>query len=377
MQRFEPLPDRAWFRRVRVWGAWTERRHAFPAPPDVVARFAPLLVALRWGTLSLAVALGVVEKTGRHVILVGFVLALYTFWRTLWPIRYDQVGWQVPAALCLEVALSVAVIEATGYGRSPFLVCLVVATAIVGFAGGIRIVSWLSVLAGLAVALPSVILVHHQGVVGSSFQYAIEVVLVGVVGGFSRIVIEDARQAREGLTAQAEHLSEVNDLLLDLHRATAREPTPLDLEGAARWALERLDEMFSPGRGRRGSLDPVTGLWHLVAGKGVRVTGSETSMELPQGTGDGVRRHRAHRPRRPRARTELPVAVGPLLSPPGPRRAGGHVGRGVERIPPCHRRRPTPHRRSGPGRGPRPRQRPVARAHPRPGGGAGAVAPGA
>jgi len=248
----------------------------------VVARFAPLLVALRWGTLSLAVALGVIEKTGRHVILVGIVLTLYTLWRTLWPIRYDQAGGQVTAALFFEVALSVAVVGATGFGRSPFLVCLVVATAIVGFTGGIRIVSWLSVLAGLAVALPSVILVHHQGVAGSSFQYAIEVVLVGLVGGFSRIVIDDTRQAREGLTAQAEHLSEVNDLLLDLHRATAREPTPLDLDGAARWALERLDEMFSPDVAAVVLCDPVTGYWHLVAGKGVRLSGAETSMELPK-----------------------------------------------------------------------------------------------
>ncbi len=282
MQRFVPLPDGAWIRRARAWRAWPEWRRPLPATPEVVARFAPLLVALRWGTLSLAVALGVIEKTGRHVILVGIVLALYTLWRTLWPIRYDQTGWKTSAALFLEVALSVAVIEATGFGRSPFLVCLVVATAITGFAGGIRIVSWLSVLAGLAVVLPSVILVQYRGVAGSSFQFAIEVVLVGVVGGFSRIVIDDTGQTREGLTAHAEHLSEVNDLLLDLHRATAREPTPLDLDGAARWALERLEEMFSPDTSAVVLRDPVTGYWHLVAGKGVRVTGSEASMDLPK-----------------------------------------------------------------------------------------------
>jgi hypothetical protein len=196
VQRFVPLPDGAWIGRVRAWRAWPEWRRPLPATPEVVARFAPLLVALRWGTLSLAVALGVIEKTGRHVILVGIVLAFYTLWRTLWPIRYDQTGWQVSAALFFEVALSVAVIEATGFGRSPFLVCLVVATAITGFAGGIRIVSWLSVLAGLAVVLPSVILVQYRGVAGSSFQFAIEVVLVGVVGGFSRIVIDGTGQRR-------------------------------------------------------------------------------------------------------------------------------------------------------------------------------------
>jgi signal transduction histidine kinase len=282
VQRFVSLPDSAWQDRALAWKAWPEWRRPLPATPDLVVRFAPLLVALRWGTLSLAVALGVTERTGRHVTLVGIVLALYTLWRTLWPIRYDETGWQVSAALFLEVALSVAVIEATGFGRSPFLVCLVVATAIVGFAGGIRIVSWLSVLAGLAVALPSVILVSDRSIAGSSFQFAIEVVLVGLVGGFSRLVIDNARQTREGLTAQAEHLSEVNDLLLDLHRATAREPTPLDLEGAGRWALERLDEMFSPDTAAVVLHEPFTHQWHVVAGKGVRITETDAALDLPK-----------------------------------------------------------------------------------------------
>jgi signal transduction histidine kinase len=278
VQRLVSPLSGAWIGRLRAWPEW---RRPQPASSEVVARFAPLLVALRWGTLSLAVALGVTERTARHVVLVGIVLALYTLWRTLWPIRYDQTGGQISAALFLEVALSVVVIEATGFGRSPFLVCLVVATAIVGFAGGIRIVSWLSVLAGLAIALPSLFLVDYRGVAGSSFQFAIEVVLVGVVGGFSRLIIDSAGQEREGLTVQADHLSEVNDLLLDLHRATAREPTPLDLDGAARWALERLDE-FNPDTAAVVLRDPVTSFWHIVAGKGVRVTGSETSLDLPK-----------------------------------------------------------------------------------------------
>jgi len=282
VQRFVSLPSGAWLDRVRAWQAWPEWRRPQPASPDVVARFAPLLVALRWGTLSLAVSLGVIERSGRHVTVAGIVLALYTLLRTLWPIRYDQTGWQVSAALFLEVSLSVGVIEVTGFGGSPFLVCLVVATAIVGFAGGIRIVSWLSVLAGLAVALPSLIDTNYQNIAGSSFQFAIEVVLVGLVGGFSRLVTDTAGQARESLTSHAEHLSEVNDLLLDLHRATAREPTPLDLDGAARWALERLEEMFTPDVAAVVLRDPVTGGWHLVAGRGVRLTGAEVSLDLPR-----------------------------------------------------------------------------------------------
>ena len=94
MQRLVSPPSGAWTDRVRAWRAWPEWRRPLPASPEVVARFAPLLVALRWGTLSLAVVLGVTERTARHVALIGVVLALYTLWRTLWPIRYDQTGWR-------------------------------------------------------------------------------------------------------------------------------------------------------------------------------------------------------------------------------------------------------------------------------------------
>lgn len=279
MQPFESLVDGASIPRARR--AWPEWRLNVPAAPELVARFAPLLIALRWGTLSLAVALGVIERTGRHAIVAGIVLALYTLWRTLWPIPYDHAGRRVNAGLFLEVAVPLAVVEVTGFGLSPFLVSLVVATAIVGFAGGLRVVSSLSLLAGLAVAVPSMILASYQGLAASSVQFAIELVLVGVVGGFSRTLIEDARQTGPGLAAQAEHLSEVNDLLLDLHRATARETTPLDLDGAARWSLERLEEMFTPDVAAVILRDPATDYWHLVAGKGVRLTGSDVSLELP------------------------------------------------------------------------------------------------
>jgi len=279
VQRFESVPGGAWLLRAR--GAWPEWRPTRPATPELVARFVPLLIALRWGTLSLAVALGVIEKTNRHDIVAGIVLALYTLWRTLWPIRYDRRGWRVSVGLFLEIVVALVVVEVTGFSLSPYLVCLVVATAIVGFAGGLGAVAPLSVVAGLAVAVPSMVIDADRGLAASSVQFAIELVLVGVVGGFSRTVIEDARPTGQGLAAQADHLSEVNDLLLDLHRATAQETTPLDLDGAGRWALERLEEMFIPDVAAVILRDPATEYWHLAAGKGVRLTGADVSLELP------------------------------------------------------------------------------------------------
>jgi signal transduction histidine kinase len=248
-----------------------------------VAEFGPLLSALRWVALSLALALGLIEHLGPRAALAGGILVAYTLWRTVAPIGRHESRWQTTVALLLEVAVGVAVVESTGFSRSPFLITLGVATVIAGFAGGLRVVSGLALIAGLAVVMPSVLLASHRADANTAVQFAIELVLVGVAGGFSRYLIEDAHQAHEGLAARVEHLSEVNELLLDLHRATEREVTPMHIEGAARWALERLEETFAPDTAAVVLLDPATRSWHVSAGSGVRTGPPESPVELPPG----------------------------------------------------------------------------------------------
>lgn len=253
-----------------------------PASTEHMAEFGPMLSALRWVSLSLALGLALVEHRGPRAAVAGGVLVIYTLWRTVTPIGGEQGRWQTTMALLLEVAVGVAVVEATGLARSPFLITLGVATVIAGFAGGLRVVTGMALMAGLAVALPSVLLAANRSDANESVQFAIELVLVGVAGGFSRYLVEESHQTREGLTAQVEHLTEVNELLLDLHRATEREVTPLHVEGAARWALDRLEEMFAPDVAAVVLLDPTTRAWHVAAAKGVRTGAPENPVVLPQ-----------------------------------------------------------------------------------------------
>lgn len=277
----QPLTHKRTPASARPWRAFGWR-NLEPASTEHLAQFGALLSALRWVALSLALGLGLIEHLGPRAAIAGGVLVAYTLWRTVWPIGAEQGRWQTSMALLLEVSLGVAVVEATGFARSPFLITLGVATVIAGFAGGLRVVSGLAVIAGLAVALPSLLLTSHHGDANTSVQFAIELVLVGVAGGFSRYVVEESHQARQGLTARVEHLSEVNELLLDLHRATEREVTPMHIEGAARWALERLDEMFTPDVAAVVLLDPTTRSWHVAAGNGVRTGTPESPVELPR-----------------------------------------------------------------------------------------------
>ena len=113
---------------------------------------------------------------------------MYTLWRTIRPIGGEQGRWQHERGVAPRSgSVGVAVVEATGFGHSPFLISLGVATVIAGFAGGLRAVSGLAAISGLAVALPSLVLTSHAVVANQSVQFAIELVLVGVVGGFSRV----------------------------------------------------------------------------------------------------------------------------------------------------------------------------------------------
>ena len=268
-----PAPARSW-RDSLGW------RDLEPASPDLVVRLAPMLSALRWATLCLALALSLIAHLGTRAAVGGAVLVAYTLVRTIRPIGAERRRWRTIAALLLEVAVGVGVVEATGFDHSPFLVCLGVSTVIAGFAGGLRVMSGLAAIAGLAVALPSLFLASNGVVANASVQFSVELVLVGVVGGFSRYLVEDAQQAREGLSDRVEHLAEVNELLLDLHRATEREVTPMHVEGAVRWALERLEEMFEPDAAAVVLLDPATDAWHVAAGTGVRTGTPERPFEL-------------------------------------------------------------------------------------------------
>jgi signal transduction histidine kinase len=128
--------------------------------------------------------------------------------------------------------------------------------------------------------LPSVLLASDRTLAGTSIQFAIELVLVGVVGGFSRYLVEDAHQAHERVDVRVDHLAEVNELLFDLHRATEHEATPLHLEGAGRWALERLEEAFAPDVAAVVLIDPATSAWYVAAATGVRLTEAGRSVEL-------------------------------------------------------------------------------------------------
>jgi signal transduction histidine kinase len=265
-------------RSDRALGNWLDQR--FPAAlPGEPSQFVTLFVVLRWATLSLAIVLGLVAGHGKSTLIAGGVLAACNLVVTVRPPRYQRGGWRISARLLGEVALVVMVVEATGFGNSPFLITLGVATTAAGFAGGLRLTSGLAVIAGLSVVVPTVLHLPSQATT-ASVELALLIVLVGGVGGYCRYLVEDARQVGPGLATNVEHLSKMNDRLLDLHSAARQVATPFDLDGTAKWACERLEAQFAADVAAVLLRDPTTGCWHVAEARGLRLTG-DRQLSLP------------------------------------------------------------------------------------------------
>jgi signal transduction histidine kinase len=244
-------------------------------------RYASLFTALRWAALLPALTLALFDHTGDRAAASGAVLAAGTLLLSLKPVDYERRSWLADAFLLIEVSVNVAAVEATGLGRSPFLITLAVATLIAGFAGGLRIVSGLGVIAGLSVALPSILIVQYRTTVDASVQFATVFVLLGVVGGYSRHLVDDAGRLGKGLAERVDHLSRVNDLLFDLHSAAEHVATPLDVKGATAWGLDRLDEAFSPDLSAILLREPTSGEWRIGAVKGLSRAKKDDAFAMP------------------------------------------------------------------------------------------------
>ena len=107
---------------------------------DRVAAFGPAILAVRWAIAIASIALATQQfeaKPYSMAVWSGMILA-YTVVRTLHPLRYTG---DVRSLLEVigEVVLNVACVVATGYWDSPFILMMLTAVMVAGFARGLRV----------------------------------------------------------------------------------------------------------------------------------------------------------------------------------------------------------------------------------------------
>ncbi|MGI8794427.1 MAG: sensor histidine kinase [Acidimicrobiales bacterium] len=232
------------------------------------------MTVVRWATVALGLALAALEQSPRRPIVAGLVLVVYAGARTVWPLRYrvDQLGSMV--AVVIEVLLTLGVVVATGYWRSPYVFSVTAALMAAGFARGFGFAIRTAVATSLAVAIP----LHLQqptARIAESFQWAGELVLIALVAGYARRLFGEA-QERIRTSQQA------NDLLLQLHSVAQDLPTSLDLSDTASGLAAQL-RVLVPDADAIAILllDESSDRWTVTHLDGARLPPSMASAALP------------------------------------------------------------------------------------------------
>ena len=217
----------------------TSRNPRLGAHDDSLRIVRPLLIATRWGTLAVGIAVAATAHTGQRPVIAGAVLAAYALYRTFRPLRCRRSRPLDLAAVLGEVALTMTVVVATGYWSSPYLFCLATAVVAAGFARGFSFATVAAGTAAVAIAITAHLRTPDGGLRPMVLGTA-ELLLIAYVTGYARRVFGEAEARTSQALVRLQRLSDANDLLQELHQVTQTLPATLDLKETVRSTVEGL-----------------------------------------------------------------------------------------------------------------------------------------
>jgi signal transduction histidine kinase len=196
--------------------------------------FRPPIAALRWGAVAIGLVLAAPAGHGLQprVLLGALVLVAYALVRTYRPIALHQGSLRL--ASLAEAAVHLAVVAATGYWESPFVVSLLSAVIVVGFARGFSAALRIAAASALALALPYHLTTTSgwDEALALTMQWTSELLLVAAVAGYARRFSVEAAERHDRDVDRLDRLAEANTLLHSLHDVAQSLPTSLDLDEA-------------------------------------------------------------------------------------------------------------------------------------------------
>ncbi len=236
---------------------------------DRVAAFGPAILAVRWAIAIASVALATQHfeaKPYSTVVWSALVLA-YTIVRTLHPLRYTS---DVRSLLEVigEVILNVACVIATGYWDSPFILMMLTAVMVAGFARGYGFALRIGVVSTLAVSLPFVMQDPTRARVVQSAQWTLVLLLVALIAGYTRQISGEAERQNSLALDRLGRLADANALLYSLHRVTQTLPASLDLDDVLDTTVNRLRGLFDFDTAVVLGFDDTDGTWELLRREG-------------------------------------------------------------------------------------------------------------
>ncbi|MEM9520906.1 MAG: GAF domain-containing sensor histidine kinase [Actinomycetota bacterium] len=250
---------------------------------DRVASFAPAVLAIRWCMTSASLALSATAFMDNNWGIVAWCIGVvsYTVIRTISPIRY-RGSLRSLFAVMFETAFHVVAVVATGYWESPFVFSLMTAIVVAGFARGFGFGLRIAVGASLAISLADVAgNGYEQADVRLASQWAVVLVLVGVVAGYARRISGEADRQHSLALDRLDRLSDANALLFSLHRVAQTLPASLDLGDVLDTTVARLRGLVEFDSVAVLVFDDTDASWQVIRREGAALPNRLGPTELP------------------------------------------------------------------------------------------------
>jgi signal transduction histidine kinase len=251
---------------------------------DRLKPFAPAILAIRWATTVACIALAAPEFLDGNIAVVIATIAVlsYTAFRTLTPIVYTGDTRSLLEVLA-EVALLTLVVVSTGYWSSPFVVSLVSAIMVAGFARGFGFALRISVVSVLAVAIPDAARSDYSWESDGALtvQWAVILMMVSVIAGYSRRISGEADRQHTLALDRLGRLADANALLFSLHRVAQTLPASLDYDEVLDSTIQRLRGLIDFDAAAILVSDDTDGAWHVARREGLRLAERIETTQLP------------------------------------------------------------------------------------------------
>ncbi|MGI9601600.1 MAG: GAF domain-containing sensor histidine kinase [Acidimicrobiales bacterium] len=247
---------------------------------DQAKSFRPVVIAVRWGTTAVSLALAVLGFVVRDWTVVAWCGALvaYTIFRSISPVVLAR-RLRTTFEVILEVSVMVTAVVSTGGWTSPFGFAMASAVIVAGFARGFGFALRIGAVAALTVTLTDQMLGRLEP--ADAIQWTVMLLLVALIAGYTRRISGEADRQHHLALDRLERLSDANALLFALHRVAQTLPASLDMKDVLDTTVARLRGLFEFDYVHILLFDETDAGWHVLRREGATGPDRFGPTELP------------------------------------------------------------------------------------------------
>ena len=239
---------------------------------DLDHRLSTFVGSLRWAAISLGLLTVAIKTTPQpYSILAGLALASFGVLQTIRPVRLDPPGASLHTWVIVESALVAAVVGTTGGFTSPFVLATAVPVVLAGYDVGRQRIAAFAYAAFVGIILVTVALGDDPASQRAVAEVGILLLLCGVLGAFTRRMVDELGRHQEAALDQVARLTTANELLVALHGVAQTLPASLDLHEVIDSNRTRLRSLFKFGSLALLVRDDTRDEWTVELAEGVRL----------------------------------------------------------------------------------------------------------